>query len=178
MAWKAVGDAMQDVADDGAGRRSDDADDLRQVGDELLARIVEQAFGRELAAAFLEQGHESADARRLHRFDDDLVGGLALEGGQLAGGDDLEPFLGLDAHAAVGALPDDRIDLGALVLQGKIAVAGRMRAAPAGHLAAHLHIAEAVLDGALQRIRKLADGDFGGIAGSGVGHGGRLADPC
>ena len=42
MAGEAIRQAMQDIADDRAGRRCDDADDARQIGDELLARRIEQ----------------------------------------------------------------------------------------------------------------------------------------
>ena len=48
MARKAVGDAMQDVADHRAGRRGDDPDDARQIRQQLLARGVEQALGGKL----------------------------------------------------------------------------------------------------------------------------------
>ena len=47
VAREAVGEPVQDVADDGAGRRGDDADQLRQERQQLLARGVEQAFGGE-----------------------------------------------------------------------------------------------------------------------------------
>src|SRR5271165_3725245 len=48
-----------------------------------------------------------------------------------------------------------------------------MRSAIAGNLAAHPYIAEPVLDGALERVRQLADGDFGRVACAkiGLGHG-------
>ena len=85
MDGKAIGEAMQDVADHRAGRRGDDADDARQEGQQLLARGVEQALLGELAPPRFEQRHQRADARRLQRFDDDLIGGLAGEGGELAG---------------------------------------------------------------------------------------------
>ena len=118
----------------------------RQKRQQLLARRVEQPFGGELLLALLEQRHQRADAGRLQRLDDDLVFRPARIGGEPAGGDHFEPFLGLEAHAAEGALPDHRLDLGAFVLEREIAVAGGMRAAIAGNLAAHPHIAVGVLD--------------------------------
>ena len=72
-ARKAVGEAMQDVADDGAGRRGDDADHRGQERQQLLARLVEQALGGELLLALLEQRHQRAEPGRLQRLDDDLV---------------------------------------------------------------------------------------------------------
>ena len=63
------------------------------------------------------------------------------------------PSSRLEPHAAVDALPDHRLDLGALVLQREIAVAGGVRPAKAGDLAAHPHMAVGVLHRALQRAR-------------------------
>ena len=96
MHRKAVGNAVVDVADDGAGRRGDDADDAGHEGQRPLALGGEQAFGFELAAAFVEQRHQRAGAGRLDLLDHDLVFRRARIGGQLAGGDDLQPFLGLE----------------------------------------------------------------------------------
>ena len=63
---------MQDVADDGAGGRGDDADHLRQKGQRLLARLVKQT-----SAASLRLRSSSSAIRRhaggLDRLDDDLV---------------------------------------------------------------------------------------------------------
>ena len=98
-AREAVGEAVQDVADHGAGRRGDDADHLGQERQQLLARRIEQAFGGELLLALLEQRHQRADAGGLQRLDDDLVARAAGIGGEAAGDDHLEAFLGLDLHA-------------------------------------------------------------------------------
>ena len=169
---EAVVEAMQDVADDGAGRRGDDADDARQIGDRPLATGIEQSLGSELAPALLEQRHQRPDAGRLQCLDDDLILRRAREGGQLAGGNDLHPLLGAEAQLAEIAFPDHRLDLGAIVLQREIGVARGMRPAIAGNLAAHAHKSKCVLDGALQRHRDLGDGVFAGV-GDGVGQVGR-----
>ena len=47
-AREAVAEPVQDVADDGTGRRGDDADDARQIGQRFLALEREQALGGEL----------------------------------------------------------------------------------------------------------------------------------
>ena len=154
---------MQDVADDGAGRRGDDADALRQKRQELLARFLEQSFGGELLFALLDECHQRADTRRLERLDHDLVCRLIGVGRQPSGDPDFEPLLGLDAHAGERASPDHRLDLGALVLEGEIAVAGGVRSAETGNFAAHPHIAEGVLDGLFERRRKFGDGPFRNI---------------
>ena len=160
VAREAVGKPMQDVADDGAGRRGDDADQFRQERQQLLSRRVEQAFGGELFLALLDQRHQRAEPGGLQRLDHDLVFRLTGIGGQAPGDEDFEPFLGLEAHAAERGLPDHRLDLGAFVLQREIAVAGGVRSAVAGDFAAHAHIAEGVLDGLLERRRELGDGPF------------------
>ena len=77
VAREAVGQAVQDVADDGAGGRGDDADHLGQVGQRPLARGVEQAFGGEALAPLLQHLEQRAFAGQLRLVDDDLVLGAA-----------------------------------------------------------------------------------------------------
>ena len=96
---KAVGEAMQNVANDGAGRRGHHADHSRQERDFALARGVEQPLLGEFPAPRLEQRHQRADSGEFERIDHDLVGRLAGEGGQSPGRNDLEPLLGLEPHA-------------------------------------------------------------------------------
>ena len=112
-AREAVGEPMQNVANDRAGRRGDDPDHVGQERQQLLARRIEQAFGGELLLALLDQRHQRAEPGRLERLDHDLVFGLARIGGQPPGDDDLEPFLGLMLDAAERGAPDHRLDLGA-----------------------------------------------------------------
>ena len=128
-----------------------------------LARGVEQPLRGELLAPRLEQRHQRADSGEFERLDHDLVARLAGEGGQSPGRDDLEPLLGLDPHAAQGRAPDDGVEPRVGVLQAEIGVAGGMGPAIAGNLAPYADIAEPVLDGALERVRQFADGDFGRI---------------
>jgi len=73
--------------------------------------------------ALLEERHPGADARRLQALDDDLVGGLAREGGDLARGDHLQPLLRALAQAVEGAAPDHRVDARGAVLEGEVGVA-------------------------------------------------------
>ena len=168
---------MQNVADDRAGRRGDDADDLGQERNLALAGLVEQALFGQLLAPRLEQRHQRADPGELELLDHDLVARLAGEGRQPPGRDDFEPLLGLEFHAGEGGAPDDRIEPGVGVLQAEIGMAGRMGTAVAGDFAAHAHIAEAVLDRPLERIRQFADGDFGRVARANVRFGHRRTMP-
>ena len=94
-AREAVGEAVQDVADHRAGRRSDDADHLGQERQLLLALGVEQPFGGESLSPFFEDPQQCADAGELDRVDDQLVFGAARIGGQAAGAHHLHAVLGL-----------------------------------------------------------------------------------
>ncbi len=85
----------------------------------------------------------------------------AIPGGLPAGYAPLSAYTVTLVNAA-GA-PDDGLDARLVVLQREIGVAGRMRAAIAGNLAPHAHMAELVLHGALQRAGNLAHRVFGGV---------------
>ena len=139
---------------------------LRQERRLALARGVEQPLLGEFPAPRLEERHQRADPGELERFDHDLVGRLAGEGGQSPGRDDFEPLLGLEPHALERGAPNDGVEPRVGVLQAKIGVARRLAAAVAGNLAPDAHIAEPVFDGALERVREFADGDFGRIGGA------------
>ncbi len=160
MAGEAVGEAVENVADHCAGRRGDHADDARQVGQLLLARLVEQALRGEHLLALLEQRHERADAGRIELVDDDLIFRFVGIGGDAALGHDLQPLLGLEFQPLEGAPPDHRLDAGLVVLQREIAMAARVLALEAGDLAAELHQAIVILDRAPEREGKLGDGIF------------------
>src|SRR5208337_5250342 len=73
---------------------------------------------------------------------------------------------------------DDRVELRACVLEAEIGVARRVGPTIAGDLAAHPHIAEPVLDRALERVRQLADGDFWSVGSANVrlSHRGTMPD--
>jgi hypothetical protein len=163
MDRKAVGDAVQDVADDRAGRRGNDADHMRQEGQGLLAFCVEEPFGGELAATFLQERHQRAGAGRLQHLDDDLVFRGAGEGGDLAGGDHLHALFRLEAQAGEAALPDDGVNARLVVFQREIGVPRGMRAAIAGNLAAHAYLVERLFDRALDGAGKLRNRIFGKV---------------
>ena len=116
----------------------------------LLRAAIEQPFRREAFTPLLELRQERAGAGGLDRVDHDLVGRLAGIGRDLAGRDDLHALFGLELHAPERALPDHGVEAGILVLQAEIGVPRRVRAAIARDFTAHAHIAERILDGALQ----------------------------
>ena len=140
-------------------------------GSGFFLRGVEQALGGELAPALVEERHQRPDAGGLEPVDDDLVLGLAGEGGDLAGGDHLEPLLRPEAQAREGAAPDHRVDAGVGVLEAEIDVARAVRAAIARDLAAQADMAEIVLERAPQRLGEVGNRPFGRVRGRGGGLG-------
>ena len=174
---EAVGEPVEDVANDGAGRRRHHADDPRQERDCALARGVEQAFLGKLLAPRLEQRHQRPDAGKLERVDHDLVARFARKSGQFPGRDDFEPFLGLELEPLEGAAPDDGVEARVGVLEAEIGVSRAVRPAIAGNLAPDAHVAEAVLDGALERARQFANGDLGRVRSARVRLGHRPTMP-
>src|SRR5262249_34475110 len=158
-----------------AGRRSNHADDPGQKRQELLARLVEQSLGGKLLLALLEELHQRANAGRLQPVADDLIAGTTWIGRQPASDDDLKPLLGVDAHAAIAAFPDDGVEAGALVLQRKVRVAGGLLALEAGNLAADPYVAVGILDGAFERRRKLRDGPFHNVIEGSLCHQRRIS---
>ena len=86
----AAADDVDDVADDGAGGRGDDADALREGGEWALAGGVEEAFGEEAGLELLEGELERAGSARLQRFGDELELAAALVDGDAAADEDGE----------------------------------------------------------------------------------------
>jgi len=140
---------MQYVADDRACRGADHPDQPRREWQLLFARLVEQPLGGKGQPPLFEQGHQGALAGQLQPVDHDLVARSGRICGELAGGDDLDPVLGLEADRGGLASPDHRVDAGAVILQCEIAMAGGDPLEP-GNLAAHADMVERALDGALQ----------------------------
>ncbi len=153
MARKPVGQPVQNVADHRPGGRGDDADPPGQKGQRPLARRIEQPFGRELRLQPFEQLHQRARPGQFQPFDDDLIFGPARIGGQPPGRDHLDPVFGAKGEARHAAFPHHRVDHRLIVLQRQIGMA-RGRALEPADLAAQPHLAEPVLDHALQRLGK------------------------
>ena len=172
-AREAVGQAVQDVADDRAGGRGDHADDLGQERQRPLAFLGEQPLGRELALALFEQLEQCALAGELHPLDHDLVARAAGIGRDPAARDHLHAVLGRDPEASGGAAPAHRVQDRVLVLEREIEVAGG-GALEARDLAAHADELEAALERPLDRLGDLRDRNDRqvGAGARGIGIGG------
>ena len=162
---KALADSVEDVADDGAGGRGDDADDARHVGDRLLVFRIKQALGGELLLALFEQLHQRAGAGGAHGAGDQLIGRAALIGREAPRGDNFEAFFGTEGQALDLAAPHDRVEHGLVVFQVGIHVAGLGEGHPA-QLAAHDDVVIVRLDRPLQAGGEFGDGEFGLVRGA------------
>ncbi len=160
---KAFVEAVQHVTDDGAGGRGDDADNAGQEWQFAFLCLIEEAFCAELLLALFEQRHQGADAGGLQRFDHDLVFGRTGERRDFTGGDDFKAFLRLEAEGRENAAPDHGVDLGLVVLQCEVAVAGGMGAAIAGDFAANADVAVRRLQRLFDRTGELGDRQFGDV---------------
>ena len=107
----------------------------------------------------LDPRQQRAGAGIFQALDDQLIFGAFRIGGDLAGGDDLDAVFRLQPDAAGDAAPDDRADLGALVLQREIDMAGGI-GPHFGDLAAHPDPAEGAFQRLLDRPRKVGDAEF------------------
>ena len=93
-------------------------------GSGRLRAGVEEALGLELLLELLERELERAQALRLEQLDHQLV--LAARGVDVeaAEGQHLHAVLGLEAHAPAPAAEEHAAELGRLVLQREVGVAG------------------------------------------------------
>ena len=157
---------MQDVADHGSGWRSDDSDYLRKEWKLPLARCVEQPFGGQGLAPAFEQRKQRPLARQLHAIDYDLIFGSPRISGELPSRDHLGSIFRPEREHRRARPPNDGIDAGRIVLQREVAMARGM-ALESGYLAADTHLSEGIFDGALERSRKLADGQWRRIVAGG-----------
>src|SRR5262245_35798081 len=114
---------MEHIAQRGPARRGYYPDASRQQRQLPLARLVEQALGRESSDLLLERELQRADAQRLHDLDDELIFPARLINGQTASQPDFEPVLRLEAHQPVPLPVEDRAQLRLRILQREIPMA-------------------------------------------------------
>jgi hypothetical protein len=122
----------------------------------LLGGRREQPFRFQPRLGFCQQREQRTLAGNLHALDHDLVVRAAGIGRQLSSGDDLDPVFRHKTEPLCPAAPHHPVQPGTFVLEAEIKVS-RCCALHARKLAAHPHIAEAVLHRALEQRRDLGD---------------------
>ena len=159
---------LGEVMPDGADLRRHERDDLGEVGQGPLERLVEEPFGLQLVAQLLELLEEVALAGRLDRVDDQRhLAGLAVEI-RLGLGHDLLAFAQRLLEPAGLEGVQHAVHLGFGVLEREVVVAGRVGLV-ARDLTRHLERSHPV-EVSFEDIRELADGE------GGRGHVGRFGD--
>ena len=161
----AAGDDVEEVADDGAGGRGDDADGAGKGGQRALAVGVEEAFGFEALLELLEGELERACADGLHGFGDELHLAALLVDADAAADQDVEAVFRAEAEKHGLAAEEDDGELGVGVLEGEVDVAGG-GGAVVGDFAFDPDVAVLLLDEFADLGDELADGpDAAGRAG-------------
>ena len=141
--------------------------DPRQIGQRPLARGLEQALGRELAAALLEQRHQRADARPAPASRRRSGSSTCREGRDAPGGDHLEPFLRLEAQPREGRSSRSPRRCGRSRPSGRNSH-GRRRCGPRKpEISPRTRTwPNGILERALQRAGELRDRPFGRVRGA------------
>ena len=120
----AAGDDGEEVADDCAGGRGDDADGAGKGGQGALASGVEEAFGFEALLELLEGELEGASADGFHGFGDELHLAALLVDADAAADEDVEAVFRAEAEKHGLAAEEDDGELGVGVFEGEVDVAG------------------------------------------------------
>ena len=118
-----------DVADDSAGGRGDDADALRESRERAFAVGVEEAFCEEAGFELLVGELKRTGAARFHGFGDELELPTALVDGDAAANQNGEAIGRAEAEELRLAAEEDDGELGFAVLEREVDVARRCRAA-------------------------------------------------
>src|SRR5690606_23621230 len=154
----ASGKDRDDVAYHRASRRADYPDALRVCGEGALAVGIEQAFGGKLFLERLEGQAQCTITGRLQRVEDQLIIAASLEQRNLAAHFHCQPVAQCLAHTQ-GVLPEQRTaNLGVLVLEGEIDVAGS-GAGEVGDLAFDPNLGEYVFEQQSSTAVELADAE-------------------
>ncbi len=112
------------VADGGSAGRSDQADAAGEKRQRLLAAGGEEAFGFEALLELLEGELQSTESDRFDVLDIDLVFAARFVDADGAAHGDVQAVFGAELHGAELILEADAADLGALVFERAIDVAG------------------------------------------------------
>jgi hypothetical protein len=119
----AASDDREEVADDGARGRGDDADGAGKGGQRALAVGVEEALGFEALLELLEGELEGTGADWLHGFCDKLHLSALLVDADAAADEDVEAVFRAEAEEHGLAAKEDDGELGVGVLEGEVDVA-------------------------------------------------------
>ncbi len=103
---------LDDVAHGGAVERGDDADLAGQGRQRTLARLVEEAFGREPLLQLVEGELQRAEAFRLEVLADDLILALRVVDADAPARDDAQAVLRLEAKQPQRRAEHHALDLG------------------------------------------------------------------
>ncbi len=125
----AAADDGDDVADDGAGGRGDDADAVGEGWEGALAVGVEEAFGEEAGFELFEGELEGSGTAGFEGFGDELELAAGLVDRDAATDEDGEAVGGAEAKELGLAAEEDDGKLGFAVFEGEVDVAGGGRAA-------------------------------------------------
>ncbi|MCU1318967.1 MAG: hypothetical protein JWP98_485, partial [Edaphobacter sp.] len=138
-------DYGDDVADDGARGRGDDAEAFGEGGEWALAGGIEEAFGEEAGLELLEGQLEGTGSAWLHGFGDELELAAALVDGDAATDENGEAIGQAEAEELGLTAEEDDGKLGFAVFEGEVDVAGGGGAA-VGDLALDPDVGVAGLD--------------------------------
>ena len=141
----AAADDVEEVANDGAGGRGDDADGAGKRGQRALAVGVEEAFGLEALLQLLEGELQRAGADGLHGFGDELHLAALLVDADAAADQHVQAVFRAEAEKHGLAAEEDDGQLGVGVLEGEVDVAGG-RGTVVGDLALDPDVAVLLLD--------------------------------
>jgi hypothetical protein len=134
-----------DVADDGSGGRSNDADGAREGWQEAFACGIEEAFGEEACLELFEGQLDPSRSARLHGVSDELELAARFVDRYAAPDKDCEAVVGAKPKKLGLATEEDDGELGVGILEGEVDVAGRGRAA-VGDLAFNPQVGVSGLD--------------------------------
>src|SRR5258707_4230583 len=118
---------IDDVANGGAGGRSDDADASREKWNRAFQFRREQTFGLHTRLGLFESKLQRTGANRLERFDDQLILALGFVHADATARAHLQTVFGTKAYALVAAAIAHGADLRELIFQSEIPVPGNMR---------------------------------------------------
>src|SRR5690606_2663397 len=115
---------VEDVADGGARRRSDDTDAARKPGQRALVLGVEQSFRGKLRLQDLELAAQSPFAGFLDVIQDELIVAPRLVQAHATACLDVHPVFGREARQQVSLPEHGAANLRGLILQREVPVAG------------------------------------------------------